>query len=110
MYRTSIIDQEIEKLWAVFQLARCNHQADTARILLKAALLYLHVRGLQSPVRQPEIKNQAIDLEKEMEKIWGALVLGAKYGDPDFERTVFKKSLQQMFFKGLSHSPVIYRD
>lgn len=100
----SIIDQEIEKLWALFQLARRASQPDAVRLLLKACLLYLHVRGLQSSIRLPgntRHKITPIDLEEETEKTWSMLNLGKKYGSPDLEHTLFKKSLQQMFFKGL---------
>lgn len=100
----SIIDQEIERLWTVFQLARRELQPDASRLLLKVSLLYLHVRGLQSNIRLLNDKRREItpiDLERETEKTWGALKLGYKYGSPELEGKLFRKSLQQIFFKGL---------
>jgi hypothetical protein len=104
MYRMSIIDQEIERFWALFQLARQAAQPDSARLLLKASLLYLHVRGLQSSIRLLEDapdKITPLDLEEETAKTWSVLRLGEKYGSPNLEHTLFKKSLQQIFFKAL---------
>jgi hypothetical protein len=104
IYRMSIIDQEIEKLWAVFQLARRELQPDASRLLLKVSLLYLHVRGLQNNIRLLNDKRREItpiDLDRETERTWSALKLGYKYGSPDLEGNLFKKSLQQIFFKGL---------
>ena len=100
----SIIDQEIEGLWTVFQLARGELQPDASRLLLKVSLLYLHVRGLQNNIRllnDNRRKITAIDLDRETEKTWSVLKLGYKYGSPELEETLFKKSLQQIFFKGL---------
>jgi hypothetical protein len=103
MYRMSIIDQEIEKLWGLFQLARQASQPDPARLLLKTSLLYFHTRGLQSSIRLPGDAGRIkpLDLEEETEKTWGVLYVGARYGNPDLEHSLFKKSLQQIFFKGL---------
>ncbi len=103
MYRMSIIDQEIEALWTVFQLTRQAAQTDTARLLLKASLLYAHVQGLQSNVRPEDARGKIapIDLEKETEKTWGVLWLGERYGTPDLQHTLFKKSLQHIFCRGL---------
>jgi hypothetical protein len=102
MYRMSIIDQEIEELWGLFQLARQSLQPDSARLLLKTGLLYLHVRGLQSSIRLPDDAHiKPFDLEEETEKTWGVLRLGARYGNPGMERDLFKKSLYRIFFKGL---------
>ena len=103
MYRMSIIDQEIEKLWSLFQLAQQASQSDPARLLLKTSLLYFHVRGLQSSIRLPEerYRIKPFDLEEETQKTWSVLRLGARYGKPDLEYDLFKKSLQQIFFKGL---------
>jgi hypothetical protein len=103
MYRMSIIDQEIEKLWTLFQLARYASQPDPARLLLKTSLLYFYRRGLQSSIRLPEdaYRIQPFELEEETERAWGVLHLGAKYGSPDLECSLFKKSLRQIFYKGL---------
>lgn len=103
----SIIDQEIERLWTVYQLARREVPPDCARLLLKTCLLYLHVRGLQSNIRllnDTRQKINPIDLDQETERTWSVLRLGLKYGSPDLERTLFKKSLQQIFFKSLHDS------
>jgi hypothetical protein len=99
----SIIDREIEKLWDLFQLARQASETDPARLLLKTSLLYFHVRGLQSSIHLPDNAHRIkpFDLEEETEKTWGVLHLGAKYGKPDMERHLFKKSLHQIFLKGL---------
>jgi hypothetical protein len=103
----SIIDQEIERLWSAFQLARQSAQPDCARLLLKVSLLYLHVRGLQSNLRLLNDSRRQIpplDLDRETEKTWSMLRLGYKYGSPDLERTLFKKTLQQIFFRSLRDS------
>jgi hypothetical protein len=103
MYRMSILDQEIENLWAVFQLARQAPQTDAARLLLKASLLYAHVQGLQSSARISDAHDKIapLDLERETDKTWGVLWVGEQYGSPDFQRMLFKKSLQYIFRKGL---------
>lgn len=110
IYRMSIIDQEIDRLWTAFDLARDSAQPDCARLLLKVSLLYLHVRGLQSAVRlvddDASRMTPVLDLDEETDKTWSVLNLGYQYGSPDFERMLFRKSLQLMFSRGLQRTRI----
>jgi hypothetical protein len=105
----SIIDQEIEKLRDLFQLAQQVSRSDPARLMLKkTSLLYSPYAGTakqHSPTGRC-LQNQAVDLEEET-RPGAVLYLGAKYGSPDLERSLYKSACNKYCLRDCGITAVI---